>query len=459
MAENTRKLVAELSKKLHQNSWALIPGTGVAIKEGSKVFIPPGEVHLDRLQSEDIFTFNCEFDKAGNPELDNDATNPALNISAYTNLFLKVFQEFDCGCIIYAQPRSAVVVAELNKKFFKIKNNQMISQISNGETKEQYPWTHELSVPIVANPDDQTKLFGRLEKAFEESPETNAVIIKGNGLFVCGDTWTETMTMFESLLYLFNTSLELGRAKQGVDQVDVVAASKKVVEAEVQKAVKTIRASSVSNGKPSSRPVEKPSFSKPVKTFVATKPAKMSSFREEKERSYVSNYNELAMRRKKLALARLRMGQRGGSVAGRRSAASFMIGGQQEDDMGQQQAYSNQQAMMNQQMMNQQMMNQQMMNQQMMANQQRMQNENMMNMENNFMQGGHQMGGGSPVKRSSNSLFRSLSRRGGPVISSRGSRGARRGGSVKERLGFKSNISVDPVALKKGLQGVSAEDY
>ena len=82
--------------------------------------------------------------------------------------------------MIYAQPTSAVVVAEMFESHFKIKNNQLISQISNGETKEQYPWTHELAVPIVNNPDDQTKLFKRLENAFTKNPATNAVLVKGS---------------------------------------------------------------------------------------------------------------------------------------------------------------------------------------------------------------------------------------------------------------------------------------
>ena len=56
------------------------------------MFIPPGEILLDRLDPEDVFTFNVEFDKDGNPDLNKDATSPCHNISAYTNLFLKIFQ-------------------------------------------------------------------------------------------------------------------------------------------------------------------------------------------------------------------------------------------------------------------------------------------------------------------------------------------------------------------------------
>ena len=57
-----------------------------------QVFIPPGEVPLDRLDQEDVFTFNIEFDKDGNPELSSEVASPCHNISAYTNLYLRVFQ-------------------------------------------------------------------------------------------------------------------------------------------------------------------------------------------------------------------------------------------------------------------------------------------------------------------------------------------------------------------------------
>jgi len=447
MGDNPKKLVAELSQKLHRNQWALIPGTGVAIKDGSKVFVPPADVHLDRLVEEDIFTFNCELDKSGNPELCHEATNPALNISAYTNLFLKVFQEFDCGCIIFAQPTSAVLVGEHFEKNFSVKNNQMITQISNGETKEQYPWTHNLQVPIVKNPNDQNKLFAILEKAFESNPETNAVIVKGNGLFLCGDTWTETVTMFESLLYLFNLKLESMRLERP-KEAPKPAPTPKVVRAPSPKAPSVI-----SNGKPSSRPVEK-SRPKPRPSILA-KPYGVS------RSSLISNTELLALRRKKLEMSRTRLAQRKaewmGAPQARNTAASFMIGG----DDGQMQMQQQQQQMLRQQQMQQQMRQQQaMMNQQMMVNQQQQQFNNMSGGNQNY----------DTIDRS-NRLFKSLSG-SAPYTGGRGRggrgrgpiRGASRGGSrgsIKARLGFKSNISVDPLALKKGMNemSVSSEDY
>ena len=106
-----------------------------SVHHRESVYLPPGEVHLDRLQPEDVFTFNVDFDHSGNPELNSEATNPCHNISAYSAMFLRIFQEFDCGCVIYGQPTSGHVICEMFDKVFKIKDNQLITLISNGDTK------------------------------------------------------------------------------------------------------------------------------------------------------------------------------------------------------------------------------------------------------------------------------------------------------------------------------------
>merc|ERR1719282_1625563 len=340
------------------------------------------------LEQEDVFTFNVEFDSDGNPDLDKDATNPCHNISAYTNLYLKIFQEFDCGCVIYAQPTSSMVISEIFSKHYKIKNNQLISQISNGETKEQYPWTHEIKVPIIENPNDQTKLFSSLEKAFTANPETNAVIVKGNGIIVCGDTWQETKLEFETLLQLFNVSIEmkkLNMIKTAVTKPTNVAANDDEISVlhEVNK---------------SPTPAFKKAPSKPttVKKFI--KSAKLPT--DLRTKIVDDPYKAEALKRKKLALTRLRDRTSGASsirsremaTRGRMNAASFMDSMNQSmnRDNGQ---FSDMNNMMNQQMnmnnMNQQMnnMNQMNMNNMMMGNNAMMMGMNPQPNMNNMMMG------------------------------------------------------------------------
>jgi len=479
MSSENQKLISSLCQQLHSRSQALIPGTGVALKEGDQVYIPPGEIHLDRLEQEDVFTFNVEFDSDGNPDLDKDATNPCHNISAYTNLYLKIFQEFDCGCVIYAQPTSSMVISEIFSKHYKIKNNQLISQISNGETKEQYPWTHEIKVPIIENPNDQTKLFSSLEKAFTANPETNAVIVKGNGIIVCGDTWQETKLEFETLLQLFDVSIEM--KKLNMIKSDV----KNAVTKPTNVAANDDEISVLHEVNKSPKPAFKKAPSKPttVKKFI--KPAKLPT--DLRTKIVDDPYKAEALKRKKLALTRLRDRTSGASsirsremtTRGRMNAASFMDSMNQSmnRDNGQ---FSDMNNMMNQQMnmnnMNQQMnnMNQMNMNNMMMGNNAMMMgmnpqpNMNMMMMEQAFMGGGNMnmnnmsMGNMGSEDMSGGGRFRDGRRiaagRGRPVRGSPAGRGRPSSkGNVKNRLGFKSNITVDHSLLNDGI--MNEEDY
>jgi len=497
MSEN-QKLISQLSQQLHKYKQAVIPGTGVAIKDGDLVFIPPGEIHLDRLESQDIFTFNIDFDNDGNPELNKDAVSPCHNISAYTNLYLRIFQEFDCGCVIYAQPVNANVVSSIFKKDFRIKNNQLISQISNGETKEQYPWNHELKIPIIDNPDDQTKLFSDLEKAFSINPETNAVLIRGNGIVVCGDTWQETKLMFESMLQLFDTAIELRKVNQVQKDVNNTAPPAK------KAAVKSFSQKPKENGKDEeisvvheSKPVKKGKVSTKATPAITKKYSKVPSGLQD------DSHKAEALKRKKLALARLRdraasnnqasrfmnnlsrsmnnesrtsmsgmnnsMG--GGLVIGGNSSMGGMnnsMGGM-NNSMG---GMNNSMGVMNNSMgggmnnsmngmnnMNNMMMNNMNnMNNMMMGNNM-MGNMNMMDMNNGMFQGGDDMGGMqiNNSDRGFNSMKRVSKMRG--VVARKGvpARKVANKGNVKQRLGFKSNISVDPALLREG--NVNTEDY
>ena len=413
------------------------------------------------------------------------------------SVFARLFQEFDCGCVIYAQPSSAVVVGEIFDKFYKISHNQLITQITNGETKEQFPWTHQLSVPIIANPDDQTQLFRKLENAFEKNPETNAVLIKGNGLLVCGDTWQETKAMFEALLKMFEISIQLRR----------VGAVGNNSSSSVTKSVTTRSAPASKTVQDDVQVIEEKA---PKKAGVAAKPNSTSRPTSDRRgaaapfgRGGASGpgraRDELALKRKKLALARLRMTAESGRGE-RRTAASFMgpasragnmgvlsqgggmnIRGMNNIDMGMNQNMNmgmNNMGMNNMEINNMEINNMGMNN--MEINNMGMNMNMMMNNQGNMGMGmfnSGMMGMGNPGVMLGPDMFQSgfdgevsqdarakLSRPPG-TGRVRGRGAARRAGplpdrgNVQDRLGFKSSISVDPALLEQPGTELNEEDY
>ena len=87
------------------------------------------------------------------------------------------------------------------------------------------------------------------------------VFIAGNGLVVCGDTWQEAKLMFETLLQLFDVTLELRKAGIGAEAVTRKTLPPKKVTRDADSEIAVVHES-----KP---PPKKPT----LKPYVAKKPA------------------------------------------------------------------------------------------------------------------------------------------------------------------------------------------
>ena len=296
--------------------------------------------------------------------------------------------------------------------------------------------------------------------------------------------------MFETLLQLFDVALEMrkagiGRVENGAAPVTRKAAPpKKVTSKDTDSEIAVVH---------ESKPVSKKPTLKP---YVARKPAVPSATLPSDIRSRMAEdrHKAEALKRKKLALTRLRQdrgtdSQRRPGPGHRRDAASFMnnmaseqvVFGSMDTSMnsmnnsmnsmnnsmnGMNQMNNMNNMNMNQPMnMDQQMMMSMMMNQNMMEQQFMGDNNIWMEMGQSAGNGG---GGGAferALRRSSPGTSRGRggargrSLRPAPGGAVRKSFASRKGPvkPVKERLGFKSNITVDPSLLNDG--AVNEEDY
>ena len=281
---------------------------------------------------------------------------------------------------------------------------------------------------------------------------------------MCGDTWQETKLMFETLLQLFDVALEM--SKVGAGRVENVSAP-------VTRKVTPLKKNNPKNDNDSEIAVvheSTPGNKKPtIKPYVAKKPAAQLPT-DIRTRMADDRYKAEALKRKKLAITRLRdrtavPSQRRPMPSHRRDAASFMnnmsndqvVFGSMDTSMNSMNNSMNSMNSMNQPMNN---MN---MNQQMMMNM--MMNQNMMEQQfmGNTMMNNMDVGGASSFERAGrrSSRGRGVASRGRSLRVTPGGAVrksfASRKGPVKERLGFKSNITVDPSLLTGG--AVNEEDY
>ena len=290
-------------------------------------------------------------------------------------------------------------------------------------------------------------------------------VVPGNGLVVCGDNWQEAKLMFETFIKLFEVAIEL--RKIGAASSSRPATVKRQEETETDISI-------VHQSQP---PVVKKVARKAnvFKVSPAGLPSDLRTKITEDQRPRPTAERE-ALRRKKIALLRLRDRQ-ASHVGPRRNAASFlgpdrpapshfdnsrntmtmgpMHGMNPSMNMNSPQMSfnnSNMDVMMGYHGMNQ--MNQMNMSGMNMGNMGMYNPGNMMMMNQNqgmfHNTADHQAGVSSREERPLGGKFRGISR---------GARGVRRTakGNVKERLGFKSTISVDPSQLNE--EEINEDEY
>lgn len=262
--------------------------------------------------------------------------------------------------------------------------------------------------------------------------------MKGNGFVVCGDTWQETKLMFETFIKLFQVAIELRRV--GFSARPVKVGQKEISIVDETKSTATKR--------------------------VVKKPAKVPTDMKTRIVEERPRLDREAVKRKKLALLRLR--ERTSETSSRRRNAASFLGPDSRphcEDV-------NNMNMMRQMQTGMTNFN----NSQMQYNNSHNMGYHGMNMGNNQMNvSGMTLGmcnpnpGNMMMMNQNPGMFLNPMERQGEFermeemreerARSRGRRGGRRTmkGSVKERLGFKSNITVDPVLLSE--DNIDEEDY
>jgi len=267
----------------------------------------PDKVPMDRLTTEDIFIFNSKLDKNGEPDVVKTSraktgSGSPVTASPFTKLYLGLFeQKAGVGSIVYSQSVSAVLVAMMNQTKFSIKEHEMISNIMDPVRKVPLGWEDEVVVPIVDNTDDIKALLESIKTACNDAKDTNAIIIRNNGIIVWGEDWIQARNMLESYLYLMDLSVEMkkiGFTKEG--SVSTSASSVPAVET----------ATPVAGGS-KQKPTEKVE-NLPRRKKVETQETKKKTENSYKKPAYAKPVVDLALRKKKAALNRLRQDAIGG---------------------------------------------------------------------------------------------------------------------------------------------------
>jgi methylthioribulose-1-phosphate dehydratase len=106
---------------------------------------------------------------------------------------------------------------------FRITHQEMIKGIRVGGGPGYHKFYDTCVIPVIDNTPDERDLRDSLERAMNEYPHTNAVLVNRHGIYVWGSTWQQAKAMCECYDYLLGVGVEM--MKLGMEPDDVPASS------------------------------------------------------------------------------------------------------------------------------------------------------------------------------------------------------------------------------------------
>ena len=201
-----RERVCELCRHLYTLGWASGTGGGFSLREGHRIFVAPSGVPKESIRPEEVFIADLQGQviSAGHGR-----------ISACTPLFLHAYHLRGAGAVLHSHSLNACLASLVCAQphgdgyVFRIRGLEMVKGLQGGHVDEPY------DIPIIDNMPYEHELADSLEQAILAFPRSNAVLVRGHGVYIWGRDWVHTKSQAECYDYLFAASVRL--REHGID--------------------------------------------------------------------------------------------------------------------------------------------------------------------------------------------------------------------------------------------------
>jgi|GEM_PF-300366 len=193
--DNPRLLITELCRDFYRLGWASGTGGGISLRDEERIYVAPSGVQKERLSPEDIFVI----------DEDGEVLEAAKGhrISQCTPLFMEAYKRRGAGAVLHAHSMNAVMVTSVFNDAFRCTGLEMMKGIQNTGVFDV------LEVPIIENTAHECDLAESLGEAIEAYPKSQAVLVRGHGMYVWGRDWAHAKTQAECYDYLFQAVMKL----------------------------------------------------------------------------------------------------------------------------------------------------------------------------------------------------------------------------------------------------------
>lgn len=211
-----RRRVCELCKHLYELGWASGTGGGFSLRQGDRLYVAPSGVPKELIAPEEVFVLDLDGTIATpgqaslrgvgglgpGPGQGKTATAP-LKLSACTPLFMHAYTLRQAGAVLHSHSLNAALASILFGPVFRVRGLEMVKGVASGHVDT----VHE--VPVIDNMPYEHELEASLKQAILDFPQSNAVLVRGHGVYIWGRDWVHAKTQAECYDYLFAAAVRL----------------------------------------------------------------------------------------------------------------------------------------------------------------------------------------------------------------------------------------------------------
>jgi methylthioribulose-1-phosphate dehydratase len=200
--DQEKTLLCELLAQFYQLGWCTGTGGGISSKVGSGYLMAPSGVAKERVQAEQFFELNEQF------EVTNLESLSHKKISECMPLFQAIYKKTGAGAVIHTHSINLVVAMnqERNIPFLTWTRLEMIKGIKGAAYRD----THR--VQVIENTPRECELTSALTMMLESlPPNAHGVFVRDHGAYIWGQTVMEAKRHAEVYDWLCQYTLKSAR--------------------------------------------------------------------------------------------------------------------------------------------------------------------------------------------------------------------------------------------------------
>jgi len=202
--DNPRDILSDIWSKLHEKQWIFPAGGSLTIRSGEDIYMTPKMKSSFELKPEEMYVFD-------NEDKDDITEAPEhLELTTDAEVLMEIYKMRKPGAILHSVHCKAMMVSHLFRgNEYRLRYHAMIQAVVDAKESEKHETdSTRLAIPIVYDPK-------KLSEKLKLHPQTPAVLIKGQGLFVWGKDLNECIFRTEAFHQMFDFSIEM--EKHGVN--------------------------------------------------------------------------------------------------------------------------------------------------------------------------------------------------------------------------------------------------